>query len=113
MGCASRHPRQFLLRAQWLWTASGPAVREGFLEEVVLGPVGLGDESPVSEGAPGQDRKGRWRGMWRGLTKLLWRHSLERMRGSFRGWRADKGGFGDRQTRAQTLALSYAACAVT
>ena len=26
---------------------------------MVLGPVRLGDESLVSEGAPGQDRKGR------------------------------------------------------
>ena len=92
MCCASRHPWQFLLRAQWLWKASGPAIREGFLEEVVLGPVGLGDESLVSEGAPGQDRKGRWRG----LTKLLWRHSLESMRGPLKAWRADKGGVGGR-----------------
>ena len=69
MGCASRHPRQFLLRAQWHWKASGPAIREGFLEEVVLEPVGLGDESLVSEGAPGQDRKGR-KGHVEGPDKL-------------------------------------------
>lgn len=48
--------------------------------------------------------------MWRGLANLLKRDSLERMGGPLGGWRADKGVFGARQTRAQTLALSVSSC---